>query len=123
MMDRDWTVAELRAAVVSGETTAADICDQSLKRIGALDPHLNAFTAVFEDAARARADDIDRHRDWMAGPTTAGCADHGEGRDLYARNPHDGSVAHSLGFPSAIRRHRRQAFARRWGGHRWQDEL
>ena len=63
MTDHDWTVADVRDAVVSGETTAADICDQFLERIRIVDPHLNAFTAVFEDAARARADDIDRHRE------------------------------------------------------------
>ena len=69
MTDRDWTVADLREAVVSGDSTARDVCEQFLKRIGAVDPHLNAFTAVLEDAARARADDIDRHRDeWLDRP-------------------------------------------------------
>ena len=69
MTGRDWTVTELRDAVVSGATTAADVCDQLLDRIKTVDPHLNAFTVVFEDAARARADDIDRHREeWRDRP-------------------------------------------------------
>jgi len=69
MMDRDWTVAELRDAVASGDSTARDLCEQFLERIDAVDPQLNAFTVVLEDAARARADDIDRHRDeWRDRP-------------------------------------------------------
>jgi aspartyl-tRNA(Asn)/glutamyl-tRNA(Gln) amidotransferase subunit A len=68
-MNHNQTVAELRDAVVSGETTAADICDQFLERIRIVDPQLNAFTSVFEDAARAQADDVDRHRDeWRDRP-------------------------------------------------------
>ena len=69
MTERDWTVTDLRDAVVSGETTAANICDHFLRRIATADPHLNAFTAVLADTARARADDIDRHRDvWRDRP-------------------------------------------------------
>ncbi len=69
MTERDWTVTELRDAVVSGETTAADICDHFLRRIATVDPHLNAFTAVLADTARARAEDVDRHRDvWRDRP-------------------------------------------------------
>ena len=33
MMDRDWTVAELRDAVASGDSTARDLCEQFLERI------------------------------------------------------------------------------------------
>ena len=69
MTERDWTVTDLRDAVVSGETTAANICDHFLTRIATANPHLNAFTAVLADTARARADDVDRHRDvWRDRP-------------------------------------------------------
>ena len=51
MTDRDWTLAEIRDAVATGETSAAEVCDQYLRRISTIDPQLNAFTAVFEEAS------------------------------------------------------------------------
>ena len=69
MTDRDWTLAEIRDAVATGETSAAEVCDQYLRRISTIDPQLNAFTAVFEEAARERAEEVDRHRDtWRNRP-------------------------------------------------------
>ena len=69
MKDRDWTIARLRAAIVAREVKAADICDHFLKRICTLKPELNAFTAVFEETARARAEEIDRQPDsWRDQP-------------------------------------------------------
>tara|TARA_B100001123_G_scaffold233146_2_gene261626 strand:+ start:2076 stop:3548 length:1473 start_codon:yes stop_codon:yes gene_type:complete len=60
MNDRDWTIARLRAAIVAKEVKAIDICDHFLNRIRTSKPELNAFTAVFEETARARAEEIDR---------------------------------------------------------------
>jgi aspartyl-tRNA(Asn)/glutamyl-tRNA(Gln) amidotransferase subunit A len=69
MKDWDWTIARLRAAIVAKEVKAADICDHFLKRISTLAPELNAFTAVFEETARARAEEIDRQPDtWRDQP-------------------------------------------------------
>ncbi len=116
MTDHDWTVADVRDAVVSGETTAAGICDQFLERIRIVDPHLNAFTAVFEDAARARADDIDRHRDeWRDRPLlgvpitvkdvicTRGTPTTGASRILSGfRPPYDATVVRRLHDAGAV---------------------
>ena len=116
MTGRDWTVAELRGAVASGETTAADICDQFLTRIKTVDPHLNAFTAVFDDAARARAADVDRHRDrWRDRPLlgvpitvkdvicTRGTPTTGASRILAGfRPPYDATVVRRLQDAGAV---------------------
>ena len=58
----DWTIAGLRAAVAAGDVSARDVCDGYLERIDAADGRLRAFTAVLHDAARARADEVDRRR-------------------------------------------------------------
>ena len=116
MTDRDWTVAELRAAVVAGETTAADVCDHFLTRINDVDPQLNAFTAVFEDAARARAEDVDRQRDaWRDRPLlgvpitvkdvicTRGTSTTGASRILSGfRPPYDATVVRRLQDAGAV---------------------
>ena len=69
MKGRDWTIARLRAAILAKEVKAADICDHFLKRIHTLKPELNAFTAVFEETARARAEEIDLQPDtWRDQP-------------------------------------------------------
>ena len=116
MIDRHWTVAEVRDAVVSGETTAADVCDQVLERIRIADPQLNALTAVFEDAARARAEDVDRHRDgWRACPLlgvpvtvkdvicTRGMPTTGASRILSGfRPPYDATVVRRLHDAGAV---------------------
>ncbi len=51
--------AEIAEAVVSGKTTALAVVDNALDRIAALNPTLNAFTAVTAERARARAKAID----------------------------------------------------------------
>jgi aspartyl-tRNA(Asn)/glutamyl-tRNA(Gln) amidotransferase subunit A len=52
----DFTRAsEIAVAVASGRTTASAVVDACLDRIAALNPKLNAFTAVLADRARARA--------------------------------------------------------------------
>jgi aspartyl-tRNA(Asn)/glutamyl-tRNA(Gln) amidotransferase subunit A len=45
----------IAAAVASGRTTAAAVTEACLGRIAALNPKVNAFTAVLADRARARA--------------------------------------------------------------------
>ena len=69
MAGRDWTVAQLRAEVAEGDVSALDVCETYLQRIGAANGELNALTSVFGDEARARAEEIDRHRDrWLDRP-------------------------------------------------------
>ena len=69
MSTGDWTIAELRAAVATGETSAREVCDAYLNRITGANEQLNAFTVVLQDEARARAEEIDRRRDeWRDRP-------------------------------------------------------
>ncbi|HVZ52367.1 MAG TPA: AtzE family amidohydrolase [Pseudolabrys sp.] len=49
------SAGEIALAVRSGETSALSVIDQALMRIEALNPKLNAFTAVTVERARARA--------------------------------------------------------------------
>ena len=51
--------AEIAEAVASGKTSACAVVDEALARIAALNPALNAFTAVTAERARARAKAID----------------------------------------------------------------
>ena len=53
------TISSLRGQIVSGETTASDVCRAALDRIERLSD-LNAFITVNADAAIARAEEIDR---------------------------------------------------------------
>jgi AtzE family amidohydrolase len=63
MIDLAWASAgTIAAAVGRGEVTAAEVTDQTLARIAARDPALNAFTAVTAERARARAAAIDAAR-------------------------------------------------------------
>jgi amidase len=55
-------VVETVRLVTSGQTTARAVVDQSLARIAELDPHLNAFTVLLADEARAEADARDAAR-------------------------------------------------------------
>jgi len=58
--DTGWsTAAEIAEGVSSGALSAASVIDAALARIEALNPKLNAFTAVRADRARARARAID----------------------------------------------------------------
>ncbi|HZO45335.1 MAG TPA: AtzE family amidohydrolase [Xanthobacteraceae bacterium] len=62
-MDLTWTSASAIAyAVHDGQTSARDVIAGSLARIAAHNPTLNAFTAVTEQRALARADAIDAAR-------------------------------------------------------------
>jgi aspartyl-tRNA(Asn)/glutamyl-tRNA(Gln) amidotransferase subunit A len=62
-MDLTWTSANAIAyAVHDGQTTARDVVAGALARIAAQNGTLNAFTAVVEERALARADAIDRAR-------------------------------------------------------------
>ncbi len=61
-MAKEWataTASEIAAAVASGQTRASDIVEDALARIDALNPKLNAFTAVTAERARARARSLD----------------------------------------------------------------
>jgi AtzE family amidohydrolase len=53
------TAAEIAGAVRGGSASAREIIASTLARIGAAEPHLNAFTAVFAERALARAESID----------------------------------------------------------------
>jgi 1-carboxybiuret hydrolase len=62
----DWawaTAADIAAAVTSGEAKAADIVEDALARIEALNPRLNAFTTVTAQRARAKAHAVDAASD------------------------------------------------------------
>jgi len=54
------SVAELADGVRTGITTARELTDHALERIGALNAQLVAFVAVDAERARADADEIDR---------------------------------------------------------------
>jgi aspartyl-tRNA(Asn)/glutamyl-tRNA(Gln) amidotransferase subunit A len=56
------TALEIRAAVASGKTSAREIVDATLQRIGALNPKLGAFTDVTAARARDKAGEIDAAR-------------------------------------------------------------
>ena len=69
MAAHDWTINTLRTSVLSGETTAADVCEDYLARIDSVDGDLNAFTAVLAESARKQAEQVDKHRDaWRNRP-------------------------------------------------------
>ncbi len=53
------SVTELAAQVRTGQTSATTLVDHALERIEATNGEINAFVAVDEDRARARAADID----------------------------------------------------------------
>jgi 1-carboxybiuret hydrolase len=61
--DMDWAQAsEIAAAVASGETSASAVVGAALARISRQDPALNAFTAVLDKRALAKAYAIDEAR-------------------------------------------------------------
>ena len=51
-------VGELAVLIRSGELTARELVSESLERIDALQPAVNAFTHVAHDSALAAADEI-----------------------------------------------------------------
>lgn len=60
MSDLTWaSAAEIAAAVQGGRTTAAAVAEALLARIEAVDPAVNAFTAVTAERARAEAAAVD----------------------------------------------------------------
>jgi len=56
------SLAELRAALDGGRTSAAELVERSLARAAALEPTLHAFVRLRGDAARAEARDADARR-------------------------------------------------------------
>lgn len=56
------TAPEITAAIAQGKATASATIETTLARIEALNPTLNAFTAITPDRARAKAKDIDYAR-------------------------------------------------------------
>ena len=52
----------IRAAILEGRTTAAEVCRATLDRIGALDPAIHAFHTICGEQALARAAEIDANR-------------------------------------------------------------
>jgi aspartyl-tRNA(Asn)/glutamyl-tRNA(Gln) amidotransferase subunit A len=63
------TVKSLRDAIRSRDRSAAEVCRESLTRIAALNPQLNAFNTVMAERALERADAIDRDPDrWRDAP-------------------------------------------------------
>jgi AtzE family amidohydrolase len=62
-MDTAWAQAsEIAAAVGEGRASAAAVVGAALARIAQFNPALNAFTAVLEERARAKAQAIDQAR-------------------------------------------------------------
>jgi 1-carboxybiuret hydrolase len=59
---RHATVCEIAAAIASGEIAAREVIEATLADIAALDPHLNAFTSLTAERARAKAGTIDQAR-------------------------------------------------------------
>jgi 1-carboxybiuret hydrolase len=59
-MDTVWAHAsEIAEAVAGGDISAVEVTEATLARIARRDPALNAFTAVLESRALARAEDLD----------------------------------------------------------------
>ena len=59
-MDTVWAHAsEIAEAVAGGDISAVEVTEAALARIARRDPALNAFTAVIESRALARAEDLD----------------------------------------------------------------
>ena len=58
----DGTIAELRAAVASGDRSAVDVCQHYLDRIAECQDRLNAFTTVLREKALERAATVDLNR-------------------------------------------------------------
>jgi aspartyl-tRNA(Asn)/glutamyl-tRNA(Gln) amidotransferase subunit A len=56
------TARALRDEIAAGRLSAAEVCEQALGRIEAVNPTLNAFNLVDSERARAQARDIDRRR-------------------------------------------------------------
>src|SRR5215469_14346512 len=56
------TATDLAASVNRGDISATRVVEETLQRIGLLNPALNAFTAVTADRARERAAQIDENR-------------------------------------------------------------
>jgi 1-carboxybiuret hydrolase len=56
------TAAEIATAVTSGRSTAVSVVEAALARIRERDPVLNSFTAVTEQRALLRAEDVDATR-------------------------------------------------------------
>jgi len=52
--------SQIASAVCAGRSTARSVIEETLARVGALDPKINAFTDVTAGRALARADDLDR---------------------------------------------------------------
>jgi aspartyl-tRNA(Asn)/glutamyl-tRNA(Gln) amidotransferase subunit A len=57
------TARAIRDAVAAGETSAVEVCRQTLDAIRALDPPLNAFRSVAAERALARAAELDSRSD------------------------------------------------------------
>jgi aspartyl-tRNA(Asn)/glutamyl-tRNA(Gln) amidotransferase subunit A len=56
------TAQDMRSAIVSGTTSAVELCRAALARIEQTNPTLNAFNHVVAERALARAEQIDRQR-------------------------------------------------------------
>lgn len=56
------TAADITAAIGSGDTTACEVIEAHLARIGDVNSRLGAVTRTLDDAARAEAEAIDRAR-------------------------------------------------------------
>jgi len=70
-VDLTWASAsEIASAVAAGRASAAEVIDAALSRVAALNPTLNAFTAVVAERARAKACALDeaRAKDQRLGP-------------------------------------------------------
>jgi aspartyl-tRNA(Asn)/glutamyl-tRNA(Gln) amidotransferase subunit A len=55
-------VEELAAAVRGGELTAGEVVESCLQRTAAIEPRVGAYLRRFDDAARRRAEEVDRRR-------------------------------------------------------------
>jgi aspartyl-tRNA(Asn)/glutamyl-tRNA(Gln) amidotransferase subunit A len=60
VLDACETIREVRGAIRSGARTAVDVCRQTLARIEAVNPALNAFNTIATSRAMVRAEAIDR---------------------------------------------------------------
>ncbi len=113
---RDSSLSAIRRGLLDGEYASREVTRSYLDRIRELDPHLNSFTQVFEEAALSRAEEADQriakrrarplegvpiaHKDILAtmeGETTCGSK-------MLAgyRSPFDATVVEALSAAGAV---------------------
>jgi L-alanine-DL-glutamate epimerase-like enolase superfamily enzyme len=99
-MDQLWrrNALDLAGMVSRREVSGVEVIDAHLKRIEAINPHVNAIVRMLADEARAAAVVADRQVTEGIAVGRCTCADHREGKHRHGR------TAHHLGCQGTRRR-------------------